>query len=272
MIFDKICFAIFLLAHSTSGVTYQPVEVSKIPTFVCEVTENDPTECRFHEILLKQPDLHFRIKTKGARDDQVLKLSFDNSSNIHTFPRNFCGRFPNVEFIYATCLSLQNLKDNSLTGCRQLKSIAFSNNNLTWLNPRAFAGMSHLEELYLSDNKLETLDPEVFKLLTNLKVLSVSGNQLKEIPSSVTKELSNLEVLKAENNKLSKLNATKLIENMPKLKNLYISDNEFMCKDVEEMLKVFKEHEVYPSGGVVSVNQGKRNETMQKIEWIHCYP
>lgn len=269
MIFIKILWTIILLAHSTIS---QPVEVSKIPTFVCEIVESDPTECQFHEILLKEPDVHFRIKTKGARDDEITKISFDNSSNIHTFPRNFCGRYPNLETIYATCLSLQDLKDNSLTGCRQLRSITFSNNNLTRINPRAFAGVSHLQELDLSENKLKILEPDVFRLLTNLKTLSFSSNQLKEMPSVVMKELANVEVLKLYNNKLTKLNATEMIEYMPKLKNLYISDNQFTCKGVEDMLPIFKENGVQPSGGLVSVNTGKRDEKQQRIEWIHCYP
>lgn len=259
-----------MLGYST--IAYQPVEVSKIQTFVCEVVESDPTECQFHEIVLKDPNVHFRIKTKGARDDEITKISFDNSSNIHTFPRNFCGRFPSLETIYATCLSLQDMKDNALTGCRQLKSVTFSNNNFTRINPRAFAGMSHLQELHLSENKLEILDPDLFKLLTNLKVLSLSSNQIKEFPATVMKELGNVEELKLFNNKLTKLNATEMIEYMPKLKKLYISDNQFSCKGVEEMLPIFKENGVHPSGGLVSVNTGKRDEKLQRIEWIHCYP
>lgn len=269
MIYIKLLWVVLLVSHVTP---YQPVEVSTIPSFVCETVENDPTECHFHEVVLKQPDFHFRIKTKGGRDDQITKLTFDNSSNIHTFPRNFCGRFPNLETIYATCLSLQDLKDNSLTGCRQLRSITFSNNNLTRINPRAFAGLSHLQELHVSDNKLERLDADVFKLLPNLRVLSLSSNLLKEFPKEVIKELGNVEELKLFNNKLTTLDLSDIIKYMPKLKYLYISDNEFSCKGVEQMLPIFKEHGISLSGGLVSVNTGKRDERLQTIEWIHCYP
>lgn len=269
MIYIKLLWTVLFVSHVA---TYQPVEVSKIPSFVCDVPETDPTECHFHEIILKEPDVHFRIKSKGARDDQITKISFDNSSNIHTFPRNFCGRFPNLDTIYATCLSLQDLKDNSLTGCRQLLSITLSNNNLTRLNPRAFTGLSHLQELYLSENKLEKLEPDVFRLLPNLRVLSLASNLLKEFPLVVMKELGNVEELKLFNNKLTKLDTPEMIKYMPKLKNLYITDNQFSCKGVEEMLPIFKEHGISLSGGLVSVNTGKRDEKLQKIEWIHCYP
>ncbi|XP_063705368.1 leucine-rich repeat-containing protein 15-like [Culicoides brevitarsis] len=268
MDYIKIIFGFFLSIGFGSS---QPVEVSKIPTFVCETRMSDLTECRFHEMILREPEVHFRIKTKGARDDEIKKISFDNSSNIHTFPRNFCGRFPNLEVIYANRLSIQELKDNALTGCRQLQSMSFSVNNLKRINARAFAGLSHLQELYVADNKLEVLDPEVFRILTNLRILSLNGNQLRTFPTTVMQNLRNVEELKLFNNKLTKLNAQEMIKYMPKLKILYIADNEFSCKEVvDEMLPIFRENGVTPGG--LSVGTEKRDDRLQRIEWIHCYP
>lgn len=268
MSYIKVLLSICVLL---SKATSQPVEVSKIPTFTCETLATDLTECRFYEVVLKEPEVHFRIKTKGARDDQITKISFDNSSNIHTFPRNFCGRFPSLEAIYATRLSLQELKDNALTGCRQLQSMTFSSNNLKRINPRAFAGLSHLQELHVADNKLEVLEPDVFSILTNLKILSLNGNQLKEFPLKIMQQLPNVEELKLYHNKLTKLDAQKMIKLMPKLKLLYIADNQFSCKEVvEDMFPIFRENGVTPGG--LSVGSEKRDDRLQRIEWIHCYP
>ncbi len=79
-------------------------------------------------------------------------------------------------------------------------------------------------DLNLSGRDLFILPPELMEC-KHLTRLDISNNHLSYIPNNIN-QLENLVILKAQNNKITK-DPTKLLNSLPKLKIIYLSNNPF---------------------------------------------
>lgn len=141
-----------------------------------------------------------------------------------------------------------------------LKKLSINKSNLRTVQIDALQNCKYLEEFSIEDNDVETLPNELFEFNYNLRVINLSGNQLKHLPHSLftnksklvklllssnkltyfieerMQELSNLVELRVDSNELSDLKEKEITKNLPNLQRIAITDNDFSCFRLEQMI------------------------------------
>ncbi len=84
-----------------------------------------------------------------------------------------------LRFFYMKINDLKGLQN--IPNIKTVQYLAFENNQLSTIQPDAFAGLTNLKELYLGYSKLTTIQPNAFAGLKNLEWLALDNNQLTTI-------------------------------------------------------------------------------------------
>eukprot|EP00047_Mylnosiga_fluctuans_P024522 m.163108 g.163108 ORF g.163108 m.163108 type:complete len:278 (-) comp9873_c0_seq22:530-1363(-) len=96
------------------------------------------------------------------------------------------------------------------------------NNNITALQPRAFAGFSRLQSLSLMNNAITALQPGIFAGLTSLQNLYMSSIAITALPAGIFAGLTSLQRLDLYNNRLTALPGG-IFAGLPSLQQLCVS-------------------------------------------------
>lgn len=145
--------------------------------------------------------------------------------------------------------SIRDLHRDSFKGLNNLAVLDLSENQIEEINDRmSFKDLHSLRELDLSRNNIYVIETGVFDYLIDLRRLILSENQLMKIPENAINTLNNLieidldsnliddlsfplslkslEVLNVRSNLIGDL-SNETFENLPRLRRLDLSDNNF---------------------------------------------
>ncbi|XP_057652892.1 toll-like receptor 7 [Diorhabda carinulata] len=120
-----------------------------------------------------------------------------------------------------------------------LKILRIGYNDISLIPNGLFVNMTELTYLDLSNNKLLKLQYGIFDNLFNLKYLDLSYNKLKSLKRYFY-SLHQLDTLKINNNEIVYTHSNPFSD-LPNLRNIYLNNNKFDCKQLLEVLNGFKQ-------------------------------
>jgi insulin-like growth factor-binding protein complex acid labile subunit len=144
-------------------------------------------------------------------------------------------------------LSVKNvvLKNNQLRGLlsalhrmKHLEGLWLTDNSYVELDGGSFAGLEKLKYLFLEGTNLQKLrNFTVFSGLSSLQVLDIRRNHLQALPLAKFPVLPQVTSLILDDNSVKSFDVDQLTEKLPKLKTLSISNNNWDCGFLEDLLK-----------------------------------
>ncbi|XP_050396315.1 slit homolog 2 protein [Patella vulgata] len=111
---------------------------------------------------------------------------------------------------------------------KKLRRIDFSNNQIAYLAPDAFAGLHSLSSLVLYGNKIVDLPPGVFSGLRKLQLLLLNANKITCVREDAFKDLHSLNLLSLYDNKIQSL-ANGSFTPLKNIQTLHLARNPFIC-------------------------------------------
>ncbi|XP_050719955.1 leucine-rich repeat-containing G-protein coupled receptor 5-like isoform X3 [Eriocheir sinensis] len=129
-------------------------------------------------------------------------LRIDRSS-LTAVPEDLCTTTPLLR-----SLNLQRNRIGEqpyLSGCRHLRLVDLSHNNISVLRPGGFVGLSHLQDLLLQGNVVTAIQNRTFVGLERLQMLQLEGNLITSIHPEAFVPLHNLEEVNLGNNSFPEL-------------------------------------------------------------------
>lgn len=221
--------------YKSSEISYH---ITSLEDYTCELVFEDTND--------PQTITNLEGDHEDDKDDENVKIfKTSSSAEITKFSSVFCDKFSNLEGIVIEDVQIEELDDDSLQQCTQLKLIKLSNNKIREI-PRDFLSENTvLIELEISLNEITTLNEHTFDMQEDLKKLDLSNNQITSLPSFIFDSLVNLEKLNLNGNQimnldprsffyLRKLNKLSLnsnkISNLPK--NVFINLNLLMLLEL----------------------------------------
>lgn len=156
-----------------------------------------------------------------------------------------CQAFPNTEIFHAAGQQIKEVDSNAFFLCTKLRHLFLAANQITSLAPTTFKQNKRMTHLWLYMNELEELNPELFTNQRYLEHLYLSSNALQVFPPELFQPLRTLKLLTLHNNELEALDVQELVTAMPYLKEVQIRFNQFDCKKLRVMLRIFEEHNIW---------------------------
>ncbi|XP_045162473.2 leucine-rich repeat neuronal protein 3-like [Mercenaria mercenaria] len=135
---------------------------------------------------------------------------------------------------------INQLSDTDFSEFGMLEWIVLTNNNISYVAPKAFENLPDLEVLNLSNNQIATLPDNAFKNLVKLKKLQLRSNNLDVLRENVFAGLSNIELLDLRNNHIAYLET--FLQGFDSLVTLDLRGNEisYVSEDVVSKLLNFE--------------------------------
>lgn len=189
---------------------------------------------------------------------QIFNASYTKLKKIDSF--SFNRNVAKLTHILLHHNKINNIGDNVLEHCAELKILDLSHNEISEVGKLAFEKLRNLEELNLSFNKIKNLHGEAFISLQSLAWLWLNHNQFIVIPSKLfTKANKALKGIFFENNKINATapNAFRELNNLGFLllsnnkcinrdfKNFIIHDNVSIAHELKTCLKNYRK--LYPN-------------------------
>ena len=84
------------------------------------------------------------------------------------------------------------------------------------------------------------------------------------------KNLKNLEDLYLYSNELFELDAQGIVNSLPRLKRIYLVDNNFKCDDLKDYIKIFEANNIERHLHYLPEYERKREYIPERIDGIHC--
>ncbi len=154
-------------------------------------------------------------------------------------------KMPQIKTGFGITLKLSNMKINNLYGLQNIHNIKtvetlfLGNNQLTTIQPNAFAGLTNLEDLRLYNNQLTIIPTNAFAGLPKLELLNLSNNQLTTIQPNAFSGLTNLEDLRLQKNQLTII-PPNAFAGLPNLNYLHLQQNPLNAQTKEAIEKALR--------------------------------
>ncbi|RZF37364.1 hypothetical protein LSTR_LSTR010459 [Laodelphax striatellus] len=136
----------------------------------------------------------------GTTGLEILRL---DRASITSIPASLCHTCPRLKSLDFKSNKLTRVPD--LGGCKDLRVLELSGNQINSLSGRPFVGLHQLHDLLLAHNVIPYLPPDAFTGLTRLQVLDLESNQISEIHPEAFLTFTQLEDLNLGNNVFSEL-------------------------------------------------------------------
>lgn len=149
----------------------------------------------------------------GGESDQ-------SGSKVHTLTHDICDTFSNISVYEAFGLGLVKIFKNAFGGCKNLKTIDLSHNNLTVLDKDLFEHNTKLRGMFLGVNQIVKIVPEMFRNVPLLEEIIIAYNKLTEFPIAGIRTLSKLKRIYLHENLLLDLDEQKIVEKFPHLEEI----------------------------------------------------
>ncbi|XP_054711099.1 leucine-rich repeat-containing G-protein coupled receptor 5-like [Uloborus diversus] len=141
-------------------------------------------------------------------------LTLDRAS-LQSVPLDLCEKVPLLRRIVLRSNKIDRLPD--LQGCKELRQIDLSYNEISSLDGSPFLQQAKLIDLYLSYNFIQEIPEDAFCGLSNLQVLDLMHNEIEYIHENSFLNLTNLRDLNLGENKFPYLPSEGL-QNLRQLK------------------------------------------------------
>ncbi|KAG0713365.1 Lutropin-choriogonadotropic hormone receptor [Chionoecetes opilio] len=173
--------------HSNPLKSVHPLAFSNLPALIKLILK---------EVRLLQdfPDLNGTHSLKDLRIDR---------SSLTAVPEDLCSAAPRLRSLNLQRNRIQ--EQPYLSGCRHLRLVDLSYNDISSLRPEGFANLSYVQDLLLQGNAITTLHNRTFVGLQTLQVLQLEGNLITSIHSEAFIPLKKLEDINLGNNSFPEL-------------------------------------------------------------------
>lgn len=224
--------------------------------------------CEISGLELLEPDLGLSIPY-DIDGEAAIDVTITNSTVPH-FTKVFCQVFPNINWLIANSVKIEELEEDAFYPCQKLKFLYLNDNQIKRLPTELFARNSGLLRLKIMKNKLKSDSLSPISRLTNLIELDLSGNELTEFPIENMKKLTHLHELYLQSNYLRDIDERRLIEYFPNLMWIYLADNDFMCSRLERIVDDLKRH-----GKMLEIDNAaplrqRVGAKVSSVRGIHC--
>lgn len=162
-------------------------------------------------------------KVSGLRELKLFKIA---GSRIRTVPSESLNELPSLRYLHITDSKMVRLDIGVLESLHYLVLANFTNNEISWIHPRAFRYMEQMNEVILRGNLLRdgAMVGRAMRVVKTLKKLDVSRNEISNLRQGSFVDVMNLEELDLSNNLLTALHKGGL-HRLPRLKIVDLSHN-----------------------------------------------
>ncbi|CAG9801723.1 unnamed protein product [Chironomus riparius] len=161
----------------------------------------------------------------GSQDSDVLEVTATPLSNSGTIPSAICAKFPNIGKTTYISIGLENIDRSAFRGCKYIKQINLSDNEISNIDELAFSKNGELQRLYLTKNRISSLPSNVFEKLVALRHLDIGNNQIEILENEWFENLGSLQSLSLNSNIIKEL-PTGIFAPLSSLANLNLGRNQ----------------------------------------------
>lgn len=212
--------------------------ISLTPTYKCSLKG---TFCEFWNV--KPNSSNYELHSNPGKSILVRKVKF-SGSKVPVLTKEICKTFPQIKELELVNQGIEVIEENAFRACETLEVLKLNDNKIVKLDKHSFYALKGLKRLHLQFNHIKELDDEAFYSLESLTELSIGSNDLEEFSPELLKYSVHLENLWIYSNDLADVDVEKLLDNLPKLRQLEIDDNEFSCTRMMEFVKLLKARNV----------------------------
>lgn len=133
--------------------------------------------------------------------------------------------FPYLINFSASSNAITELHAQNFSAQQSLMRVHLGKNQISRIDPQAFAGAPHIRSLDLSHNHIDNM-LFVAYITENLEALYVAGNNITHIDHSLT-QCSTIVILDLRDNRISSISELQHICPAPSLRKLYVTGNPF---------------------------------------------
>lgn len=230
--------------------------------YKCTIYDNGQ-KCEMWGVQLTKSD--YRIEPEANNLNAV--TTCDIRGTVPVLSSGICRAMPNLKKLSASSVSMEEIERNALAGCKKLEKLDLFYNNFVKLDKNTFKGLTSLKQLRLYGGRIQEFDLD----LTDQKELTQLGLEKLDIivfPADILREQKNLKELFLYSNNLFDLDVEGILKYTPNLEIIRLSDNNFKCARLKEILTVLKEKNIKAEALRYALMQ--RNYKPDKIEGIHC--
>ncbi|XP_063697633.1 uncharacterized protein LOC134828585 [Culicoides brevitarsis] len=192
----------------------------------------------------------------------------------NTFAVDYQCEIKGIKGEYCYVENLQLTKGNSKIDPKaptptDIERVYFNTGNkIPTLSSGICDAFANLERFYAWKSQVEEIQADAFKECGKLELLELGENKIKQVTPAMFNGLANLEDLELYSNELTDLQVDDVVAKMPKLKGIWLADNDFKCSRLEEILTALdnKKVTVYPE----FFHPRPRSYTPEKRRGIHC--
>ncbi|XP_053663212.1 protein artichoke-like [Anopheles marshallii] len=187
----------------------------------------------------------------SAGNNRIASILMDNSSSMNL-----------------TTLDLDNNSITSFESIAHLPSLVnlfLSNNRIGPLNLTSFAKFTKLEQLGLERTFISNLQHGTFAQQESLKWLDLSYNNLDRFDFDILTSSTALETIFLDGNRLKSVNFQYLKKTFPSLVKIGLSDNNWNCTYLIELVRYCTAHSI----ALFQSQSSVQNQT--NVKGIYCY-
>lgn len=266
-IFLRVIFFIYITSTTMADLN--------LPYEMCSELYKRPNVCVLRQLHYTMIDFEFNLHF-GMN---VIKMHILNSTIPKLGNFGICkalrssdddtNHFLQIEEIYMVEVGLTEFSIETFAGCENLEVLQLQHNRIQkfgrWLKKN-----HNLVVIDLSYNLIDSIEEDAFESMKKLQELFLSGNYLKHFSAKLIIGCESLEVLQLDSNDLLDLNEKKIVENIPKLRRITLTNNQFRCERVKNILDAFRP-------GIINFKyEGELRKRIitptEVVNSIHCLP
>lgn len=237
-----------------------------LPTYNCVMKGEH--WCSLEKINLTKDNYDFRAL---ASDVSAVKDVQLQCTSMPILSASICNQFPMVEGFWAINCGIEMILDDAFENCTQLQVLSVHDNKILELPEHVFDNNLNLEHLYISKNQLTTLPEKLLNNVKKLRRLDMDHNYLTEFDAgTLLRNLGHLEYFEIFSNRLLDLNATAVIQLVPRLKEIWIGDNDLQCERLADIISEFGSSRTKVKLSVKAQEKRKRKYKPVMINGTEC--
>ncbi|XP_063706151.1 leucine-rich repeat-containing protein 15-like [Culicoides brevitarsis] len=172
----------------------------------------------------------------GRQARKVLRL--DAQSNMISKLR--CDHNPKLVGLILTNNSLTDL--SCIAKMRRLEMLFLGANKIRQLERSTFVNLINLVTLSLENNEIEFLEPGLFEQQLGLRTLTLSNNKLRQFDGNIFASTNAIDTIHINANHLTTITYEGIKQALPHLSIVDVSENEWQCSYLANMLHVFEQY------------------------------
>ncbi|KAF2883458.1 hypothetical protein ILUMI_22700 [Ignelater luminosus] len=177
------------------------------------------------------------IGNPGLQTLQSIDLS---NNRIKVVKRKSFRNLPSLEIINLSNNPIATLQSRAFKGLSSLKTLNLSSCSISDVQSGVLTTLFYLSNLDLSGNKITTFTTGSFSGLPELKTLDLSHNKINTLKKTGVLSLPNLYSINLSHNNLRDLDYELLVEIVPRLASLDVSENPLSCSTLDKIKEYFK--------------------------------